>query len=433
MGLAATAIAPSGRASATAVTNPVMILIFLRGGADGLSLMVPRTGIGRTTYYDQWRPVGSALHIPASTSGATNSGIALEPSNFDTHPAMAPLVTGATSAFALGHLAFVGGVAAAVESRSHFQQMDLIETGADGGTPEPTGYLARAVEALGLDQEPLAAVALNAQVPLSLRGTDVKGLAVDDFRSFGELASPFYSPDSGWMLPHRLHDLTGTTNNCPANPTCAVASLAEDAIEGVAGLGTITSPAGGGLKQTLLQMSEVIEAADMGELRVFTIDIGGWDTHTDQATVLSVLLDDLADALQAFHDDALSRGILDRVTVVCHSEFGRRCDANGTLGTDHGYGGTALVMDTHLLDSVVTTGYGGNQYFPGLATHPFYDGMLTVGQGDVIPKVLDLRQVVGEVLQRRLDLPATDLGGAGATVFPGFGFEATDPRVLGDP
>ena len=429
MGLAAAATLPGLTAKAALEPAPVFILIFLRGGMDGLSLMVPNGGEGRARY-DLWRPPTGTIHIPLSSSGASNRGIALGGSGFDTHPAMAPLVEGTASPFAQGHLAFVGGVAGPVENRSHFQQMDLIETGSNGAVPLSSGYLSRALEVLGLEEEPLAGVAMDPLVPLSLRGTAAQGVSVVDFDGFGALSNGNFANDPLWRTNERLAALYSTTTCNTANPTCAASGLAVDAIDQVHALGAISPLASDSLGGSLRQLAEVIEAADAGQLRICTFDVGGWDTHTAQAPTLDSLLGYLAGSLREFYDEAATRGILDRVTVVCHSEFGRRGDENGTSGTDHGYGGTALVMDTHLRDSVVTQGYGGARYFPNAAGASFYADMAADGVGDVLPKVLDVRQVLGEVLRHRLGVPNAELDGATATVFPGFDFRPVARRVL---
>ena len=423
MGLAATALLPGLHAQAALQAAPVLIHIFLRGGADGLSLMIPRTGYGRQKY-DQWRP--GSINIPLSSSAAVDKGIALNAS-FDTHPAMAPLVSGAGSPFGKNHLAFVAGVAGAVMSRSHFMQMDLIESGSSTNVPLASGCLARALDLLGLQEEPLAGVAMNPTVPLSLRGSGAQGIAVVDFQGFGSLPSGNYSADLEWGLDERLDNLNSTASCAITNPTCAAASLATGALDELAGLGAITTPSGD-LQGTLLQLAEVIDLADAGQLRVCTIDVGGWDTHTEQADTLAGMFAMVASALRAFHDDAEARGILGRITVVVHSEFGRRADGNGTNGTDHGYGGTALVMDASIKTKVITSGY-----FPNDAAHAFYSGISEPSPGEeafLIPKVVDVRQVIGEALRFRLGLTNAQLKDGAGAVFPGYSILDNGSLVL---
>lgn len=424
MGLAATGLLPGMHARAALQAAPVFIHIFLRGGADGLSLMVPRTGYGRQKY-DQWRP--GTINIPLSSSAAANKGIALNGS-FDTHPAMAPLVSGAGSPFGKNHLAFVGGVAGAIMSRSHFMQMDLIESGSSSNVPLDSGYLARTLDLLGLQEEPLAGIAMNPAVPLSLRGSGAQGIAVVDFQGFGSLQQANHSPDLEWGLDERLDELNATATCAMTNPTCAAASLATGALDEIAGLGTIITPAAD-LQGTLLQLAEVIDLADAGQLRVCTIDVGGWDTHTEQADTLAGQFAMVASALRAFHDDAETRGILNRVTVVVHSEFGRRADGNGTDGTDHGYGGTALVMDASIKAKVISSGY-----FPNDAAHAFYSGIYAPSPGQeafVIPKVVDVRQVLGEVLRFRLGVTNAQLKDGTGAIFPGYSILNNGNVVLG--
>jgi uncharacterized protein (DUF1501 family) len=136
----------------------------------------------------------------------------------------------------------------------------------------------------------------------------------------------------------------------------------------------------------------------------------------------------VAGALRAFHDDAETRGILDRITLVVHSEFGRRADGNGTNGTDHGYGGTALVMDSHIKTKVISSGY-----FPNNAAHAFYSGIYVPSPGEeafVLPKLVDVRQVLGEALRFRLGVTNAQLKDGAGAIFPGYSILNSDNLVL---
>jgi uncharacterized protein (DUF1501 family) len=75
------------------------------------------------------------------------------------------------------------------------------------------------------------------------------------------------------------------------------------------------------------------------------MDLGGWDTHFAQGGgegLMAGLLKELADGLAAFHADLFDHA--HRLTVVAMSEFGRRAQENGSLGTDHGHGSLMLLM-----------------------------------------------------------------------------------------
>ncbi len=417
---AATLYTSSKARSAGEPRPPVLLVIFLRGGADGLSMMIPNKGAGRV-WYDDWRPAAQAkqvnrINIPPSSSQEQGRGIALGSTRFDTHPAMQPLVDGP---FAAQRLAFIGGLAGPTTNRSHFQQMDLIESGAPSDAVLPTGYLSRAIEELGLEAEPLAGLALNPTVPSSLRGNST-GIAISDFESYGNLSPEFNTPSINWPAELRLRHTFGPACNT-ASAGCAAAKKADAGIGIARDLAdAITFPQQTGLLGMLLTLAEMIAADTAGELRMCTLDVGGWDHHENLRSRVAGSLGQLATALTAFDQQLVTLGIDDRVTTVCHSEFGRRADQNGTGGVDHGRGGVGLVLDHDIVQRVVAQGY-----FPKGANHNFYSGFTL--QNMVVPKKIDIRQVLGEALVHRMELPPDRLG----VVFPSFSLGTE--RVLNPP
>jgi uncharacterized protein (DUF1501 family) len=150
-----------------------------------------------------------------------------------------------------------------------------------------------------------------------------------------------------------------------------------------------------------LRQVAMLVKADVG-LEVAAIDLGGWDTHFAQGGSegpMAALLAELADGLAAFHADLFDYA--ERLTIVVMSEFGRRAQENGSLGTDHGHGGLMLLMGGNVAGGRVH----GN--WPGLHADQL------VGPGD-LAVTLDYRDVLGEVCFKRLNNPAL------AEVFPGF-------------
>jgi uncharacterized protein (DUF1501 family) len=141
--------------------------------------------------------------------------------------------------------------------------------------------------------------------------------------------------------------------------------------------------------------------ADVG-VETACIDFGGWDTHVAQGSasgLMAGLLAELGEGMAAFYEDL--QGNQDNVTVVVMSEFGRRVAENGGLGTDHGHGNMMLAMGT---------GINGGRVFakwPGLHKEQLD------GPGD-LAITTDYRDVLGEILQRRLNNPRV------ADVFPGY-------------
>ena len=144
--------------------------------------------------------------------------------------------------------------------------------------------------------------------------------------------------------------------------------------------------------QAMRMVAQLIKA-DVG-VEVACVDLGGWDTHVAQggaAGQMANLMTELAQGVAAFYADVQNR--MNRITVVIMSEFGRRLQENGGLGTDHGHGNMMMVMGG---------GINGGQVFanwPGL-----HEGQL-VGPGD-LAITTDYRDVLGELISKRLNNPS---------------------------
>ena len=141
--------------------------------------------------------------------------------------------------------------------------------------------------------------------------------------------------------------------------------------------------------------------AEVG-LEVAAIDLGGWDTHFAQGGsvgLMAGLIADLGQGLAAFHADTAAQA--SRLTVVVISEFGRRVQENGSLGTDHGHGSAMLLLGGHVA--------GGRVHgrWPGLTPEAL------IGPGD-LAVTTDYRDVLAEVVRLRLNNSAL------AEVFPGY-------------
>jgi len=144
-----------------------------------------------------------------------------------------------------------------------------------------------------------------------------------------------------------------------------------------------------------LKQTAMLIKADVG-LDVSAIDLGGWDTHFAQGSASGLmpnLMKDLAEGLAAFHADMADH--MNQLTTVTMSEFGRRASENGSLGTDHGHGSMMMVMGGNV--------HGGKVHgqWPGMA-----EGQL-IGPGD-LAVTTDYRDVLSEILTRRLNNPATN-------------------------
>ena len=375
------------------VPGDVIVCIFLRGGADGLNMVVP---FGDDDYYQARR----TLAIPRPDSHRGNAALALD-DFFGLNPDMHPLFDLLTA----GHLTAVHAVGAPTVSRSHFEAMDLLERGTDGKSGASSGWLGRHLTVTSSPTDsPLRAIGWDEKLPTSLRGY----VAANAFRSIAEyhlhgetqqvdrmtaaLAAMYQ--DSAGAGDAMLH----TAANATLQTLETVRRIDVDTYRPANGAQYSDSDFGRGLRQTAALIK-----ADVG-LEVACLDLGNFDTHITQGVTLHEgigifpgLAATFARNVRAFHDDVQDH--LDRVTVVVMSEFGRRVQENGAGGTDHGHGNVMWVMS------------------PQLATPPVYAKWLGLNPNFLADGDLDIttnyRDILYEILSARAG--GTDL----ETVFPG--------------
>ncbi len=345
-----------------ATTNRTLVIIFMRGGMDGLSVIVP----ANDPNLKRARPnigVDTAALLPGDT-------------RFGLHPALAPLQPFWTK----GQMAAVHAVASPDASRSHFQAQDCLERGT-ASTATKTGWLDRTLNSLGPGTT-FRAVAEADATPRSLIGAEPK-LVMDGIQSFA-LAGPGNMRDKTMAALEALY--TGFDHPAVDHAIGTVKALNQARQIANAGYTPVAPYPGGGFANRLRDLARLIKAK-VG-LRVATIDLGGWDMHTNLGTVdggeMRNSLGALASALGAFATDLGPQ--LDDVTLVTMTEFGRRVAQNGNAGTDHGHGGLMLLLGGGLVGGQV------HGKWPGIAPD-------NLDNGD-IAGANDYRDVLGEVLQR---------------------------------
>ncbi len=366
-----------------------LVVVFLRGGADGLTLCVPH---GDPELYNR-RPT-LAVPPPGATNGATDlDGF------FGLPPAMLPLLP----AYQAGDLAFVHATGLSDPSRSHFDMQRWMELGVTGAaSPGVTsGWVGRYLQTIppagsGL----LRGIGLGASLPVAFSG--------------GPACVPVANPGA-FVLP-------GASNTAVARrATLTTMYQGEPAPLGPAALDTFATmdllatinfagyvPYGGAVYPATtfgnaLKSAAALIKADIG-IEALEADLGGWDLHSLLGPVIGTMatrMDELARALAAFHTDLSDpANTLGRVTLVAMSEFGRRAAENASQGTDHGHGGSLIVLGGNV---------NGGQVFaswPGLAPGNLVNGDLAI--------TIDYRDVLAEILADRM--ACTSL----ATVFPSY-------------
>lgn len=370
---------PQGRKGG--VTRDVLIIVFQRGGADGLNLVVP---YNESNYYAS-RP-SVAIPGPGQTGGVLDlDGF------FGLHPQLAAF----QPLYNTGDLAIVHAAGSPSDSRSHFDAQDFMESGVDQKGLVFEGWLNRHLQNLSSGNDsPFRAVGLGTSLPLSLQG-QVPTVGVAELADYGLVAPDAELPAVREAIL-QLFD-QGSGIDSVANGILASVDLlaAADPLAIPTQNGAVYPETNFGLQMS--QLAKLIRA-DVG-LEIAAVDLGGWDHHDQETDVLGDLCSNLSDSLAAFHTD-MGAEMAD-VTLLTMTEFGRRVAENASEGTDHGHGSVMFLLGG---------GVNGGQVFsdwPGLSPADLNRGDLEVST--------DFRSVLGEALLKRVN-PAEDLG----FVFPGY-------------
>jgi uncharacterized protein (DUF1501 family) len=364
----------------------VLVFLFLRGGSDGLNMVVPYT---EHEYYKA-RP-NLAIAAPNDLRVSERSRSVDLDGFFALHPALASLAP----IFASGDMSIVHAAGSNDHTRSHFQAMNTVERGAPQDHVGPgSGWLARHLMSKGGKESPLRAVSFSETMPDSLRGATqaLAMLSLDEFRLEG-------GPEFETQLSdlYEGQDLVQHAGQQTISALRSLRSLDPKEYRPTNGAVYPKSDLGEAFRQVAC-----LSRANLG-LEVACLDRGGWDTHVTQGADVgwqATQLADVAASLAAFHQDMGTE--MRRVTVVTMSEFGRRVAENAGLGTDHGRAGAVFLMGGGLKKAKV------QGVWPGLAPSQLDE------VGDV-RVTTDYRSILAEVLEKRLGNHAM------SAVFPSLG------------
>jgi uncharacterized protein (DUF1501 family) len=331
--LGGAAHAVQNAAGTTTTAGKTLVVIFLRGGIDGLSLIVPH---GDPAYNDLRR----SLRIPRP--GQEDGALDLD-GYFSLNPrasALMPLFDQrlAVAAQAVGY---------EHNTRSHFEEQDRWETGVIGNTIGADGWLNRHL-LTSQGHGPVRAISLGSTLPRILRG-DAAAYAV---RGLDDLGLPL--PDAGGadVAAALEHAYADDARGQRSHARELVHQAGRSTLEGIRVIQQVAAedytPAAqypdSGLGRQLRTAARLIKA-NIG-LEVLEVDYGGWDTHNNQGSGVqgnyNNKVQQLADALAAFAADLGER--LDDTLVLTLSDFGRTARENGTRGTDHGWANAMMAI-----------------------------------------------------------------------------------------
>lgn len=387
--------------------SPILVIVQLSGGNDGLNTVVP---YGMDAYYQYRRRL--ALQQKDLLKLADGFGLN-------------PAAAGLKDLFDAGRMSIVHGVGYPNPNRSHFVSTDIWHT-ADPNLRQHSGWLGRYLDAecCGSDPgkrdanakkeandapDPLHGIALMQETPLAMMGERFMPL------SFGD------PDDLSWRNPkgdaaaretwEKLNNIDGKFSGLGSpvaqflQRAALQAQVGADQIKEAAG-GAVAGPSGRRRRgrpngpdalNNQLQMVARMIAADL-PTRVYYVSLGGFDTHSQQMDRHARLLTQFGNSMRDFINTLNEDGLLDRVLVLAFSEFGRRVQENASGGTDHGEAAPLFLF--------------GSALRPGL--HGQHPDLRKLNRGDLAHTV-DFRQVYAAVLRDWLKIKPEEVLG------PGFG------------
>ena len=369
-------IALAGQTRPLPLGTPILVVVTLYGGNDGLNTVIPYTD----PIYKQSRPgiyVNDANLIPLDAELALNG-----------------TMSGFKTLWDNQNLAIVRGVGYPNPVLSHFSSMAIWQSGLPTALTN-TGWIGRWLD--GQKQDPMNAIGLGSVLPPLLAGAKkvgsvlpLGGLAVPDHTTAFDLRR-LGMPDStdGLLQAAAASAITGFLNlGKNLTPILKLPAPVPDNLPTQAG-GSFGSDSS--LSQQLDVVAKLIAAN--APTKVWAVSLGGFDTHADEVQGQSTLLGTVSQAVTKFIGQMHATSRQNDVVVLVYSEFGRRVKANGTMGTDHGTAGPVFVIGNGV--------DGGKFYGDEPSLTKLNDGNLAV--------TTDFRDIYASMLEDVLKTPAAQV------------------------
>src|SRR5260221_106442 len=350
-----------------------LVVIFQRGAADGLNIVVP---YGEPSYYAM-RPT---INIPKKSVLGLDGFVGF-------HPAMSSF----QALWKQKLPAIVHAAGSPAPTRSHFDAQDFMESGPPGVKVTDDGWLNRTLHELPADSKPgksaFRAIALCPSLPRILSGKE-PAVAVNNLNDFSVGGkNPNAAPMSNTFEAMYDHSVDTVLHGTGQETFDAVKTLRAADPAHYTPAANANYPRGR-FGDSLKQLAQLIKA-NLG-MQVAFADIGGWDHHVNEGSTqgqIANVLGDFSQSIAAFWTDLGDLG--EDTVVVTMSEFGRTARENGNRGTDHGHANVMFVLGGPVK--------GGKVYgrWPGLDQSQLYEGR-------DLAVTTDFRLVLSEVVSQYL-------------------------------
>jgi uncharacterized protein (DUF1501 family) len=396
--------ADSATQTATGKDAPILVVLQMAGGNDGINTVVPYAN----DFYRKARP---KIGLKPTEILKLNDAVGL-------HGAM----KGFKELYDGGQLSVIQGVGYPNPNRSHFRSTEIWQTASDSNRVEKHGWIGRYFDNACDGADPAVGVTIGNQLPQSFFAAKPKGIVFNNpqnyrfmpsgpgseesYKKLNELEMSSALPDenSGGsiaMLPAGM-PMTGGRAVDFISRTALDAQHSSEEIRNIAAKYQNKANYPGSVLGNSLKMVAKLIGGGL-PTRIYYASQGGYDTHTNQLGAQQRLLGDLADSVKAFVDDMKAQGNMGRVLVMTFSEFGRRVAENANGGTDHGAAAPMFIIGNR-----VKAGLLGQ--YPSLAPGDLY-------QGDIKYSV-DFRSVYAAVLENWMKTRSEPILGKQFTPLP---------------
>ncbi|MEO1670838.1 MAG: DUF1501 domain-containing protein [Cyanobacteria bacterium J06631_2] len=365
---------------ANAANRKRLVVIFLRGAADGLNVVIPHQA---AEYYEA-RPT-IAIPYPQEPNGALNLD-----DYFGLHPKLQELMP----LWQRKQLAFVHSSGSPVLERSHFQAQDYLENGTPGIKNTKDGWMNRLLGQLPQDQL-TQAINVGVTTPYILQGQ----MAIASLKPGKHSAAPIPTDRPVFQEAFsRLYSGSDSLSKAYQDGRKAREIILKEISQEM-------QLASRGAQNVHDFVDDAAEVAKLmvgnSQTQLAFMEVAGWDSHVNQNSLLDRLLTPLGRGLATLVSGL--EPIFDDTVIVVMSEFGRTVKENGNKGTDHGYGNAIWLLGGGISGGKV---YGDWQ---GLSPAALY-------KNRDLPVTTDFREIFSSILQQHLSVPRDRLN----LIFPDY-------------
>jgi uncharacterized protein (DUF1501 family) len=339
-----------------------LVFIQLNGGNDGLNTFIP---FEDPLYYDLRPKIAIAKDdVISKTKG------------MGFHPAL----KGFAKMQQNGDLSVIQNVGYPEPNRSHFRSQEIWQTASDSNKYVNEGWLGRYLDLQCVTHTPTAGINIDAIDNLSLKGDSPNSITVKD-------------PDR-FKIKNIKEETAVLSENSSLDFVRKVANSVLEGSEEIQKALTKSTTEISYPKNALGKNLEWIGRLIKGNLnsKVYYTSQGGYDTHDNQLVIQNNKFKELDSAIYSFYQDLKQANLLQNVTIVVFSEFGRRVKDNGN-GTDHGTAAPMFVI-------------GGNNSGKIIGHNP---NLSDLDKGDLKFET-DFRSVYAALLLQKLQFDYSKIG-----------------------